>query len=118
MATGINDFYRGDTKKYKFKLRDKETQAPISVDGATLTATLKKTQSLPDSEAALQVHAIGVEADPLNPTGEISIVFTHADTEIDAITYFYDFQLVSSSNEVTTVLSGKVAVLKDTTRDI
>jgi len=114
--TGISDFYRGDTKKYLFKLRDKETQEPISIDGATLTATLKKKLAQTDLEADLQVSANGVEADPPNPTGEISIIFSKVDTEIAPATYFYDFQLVSSTGEVTTVLSGKVKVLTDATR--
>ena len=66
----ILPFYRGDTRKYTFKLTDKDGK-PISVHGGKLTVTFKTDKDLPDSEAALQVSTMGVEPDPNNPTGII-----------------------------------------------
>ena len=116
----IKSFYRGDTRIYRFRLKDKEGN-PLSVDGGKLTFTLKSEKDLPDSEAEMQVSAIGVEPDPNNPTGEIVLKTTSADTEIPPNKYFYDFQFVSATNDVFTVLPqegdmGKVVVKPDITR--
>lgn len=114
--TGINDFYRGDTKKYKMRVRDGDTEEPISVHNGKLYFTLKKSQSLTDDEATLQVIATGSETDQLNPEGIVSMTVPASDTKlITPGDYYYDFQFVSESGEVTTVLAGKVKVLKDVT---
>ena len=114
----IADFYRGDTRKIKVTIQDAETQTPISVDGGKLTVTFKKTVTALDADADLQVVVNATEADPQNPTGEILVTLSHTDTEIDIGTYFYDFQFVSATDEVTTILVGKVKVLADITRSI
>jgi len=120
-APGIKSFYRGDTRKYLVTIRDKITDAPVSVDGGVLTVTFKGTKADLDVDAALQVIVNAIEADPANPTGEIRIVLTSTDTDIEPGSYFYDFQFVSSSNEVTTILpqenqEDKVKILEDVTR--
>jgi hypothetical protein len=114
----IADFYRGDTRKIKVTVKDSETQQPISVDGGKLTVTFKKTATALDADADLQVVVNTTEADPLNPTGEILVTLSHTDTEIEPGTYFYDFQFVSATGEVTTILAGKVKVLTDITRTV
>lgn len=116
----IKPFFRGDTKYYRFKLRDKEGN-PISVDGGKLTLTLKAEKDLPDSEASLQVSVAGVEADPANPTGEVSLRIGSPETDLEPGKYFYDFQFTTTSNDVFTVLpqdkdSGRVTVKSDVTR--
>ena len=118
MATTLSDFYRGDTRKIKITVQDTTTKQPISVDGGKLTVTFKKTVTAADADADLQVVVDAIEADPLNPTGEILVTLSHTDTEIDVGTYFYDFQFVSAAGEVTTILVGKVKVLADITRTV
>ncbi|RKZ98612.1 MAG: hypothetical protein DRQ46_01540 [Gammaproteobacteria bacterium] len=120
-APGIKNFYRGDTRKYLVTIRDKETGDPVSVDGGVLTVTFKASKSDLDANAALQVIVNAVEADPANPTGEIRIVLTSTDTDIEPGNYFYDFQFVSTIDEVTTILpqenqEDKVKILEDVTR--
>jgi len=115
--SGIKEFYRGDTKKYRIKVQ-KEGVGPISVDGGKLTMTLKQRQSTPDNEADASVIVNCVEVDPLNPTGIIDVVLSHDDTKNLSGDYFYDFQFVSVDGEVTTLLAGKVKVLVDTTQEI
>lgn len=117
----IQSFFRGDTRKYKFIIRDKVTKEPISVDGGVLTATFKKKKADTDAQAAIQASATGVEADPQNPTGEIILVLSKTDTDVPPITYYYDFQYENALNEVTTVLpiegdEGRVAIKEDITR--
>ena len=116
----IKPFFRGDTKYYRFRLKDKNGD-PISVDGGSLTFTMKSDKSMDDSEAELQVSATGTEADPANPTGEIALRVGAPDTEIEPNKYFYDFQFTTASGDIFTVLPqdsdrGKVVVKPDITR--
>jgi hypothetical protein len=112
----IADFYRGDTKKYKLVVKSKDSGEAISVDGGKLYFTLKKSQSQTDDEAALQIVADGTETDPLTPEGIVYMTVPASDTKtLTPGDFYYDFQFVSASGEVTTVLAGKVKVMKDTT---
>src|SRR6056297_1167360 len=104
---GISNFYRGDTRKYKLLVKEKVSGNPISVNGGTLTVTFKKQKSQPDEEAALQVIVSEIVDDPADPTGEINVVLSSTDTTIDAGSYYYDFQFVSSEGEVTTILPSE-----------
>jgi hypothetical protein len=117
----IKDFFRGDTKKYTFRLRDKRTGKPISVHKGVLTFTLKRRKDDPDSEAVLQKSVVGKEYDTRNPEGIITLVLTNDETSVPPGTYYYDFQFVSCTGEVTTILpgqidSGKVKIKQDVTR--
>lgn len=114
---GIKNFYRGDTRKYRLKVRDKETGDPISVDNGTLYFTLKKNKTDEDVDAILQKSVIGVEAEPASPTGLIEIILSNTETEIEPGSYYYDFQFVSSIGEVFTIISDRVKVLSDITRN-
>lgn len=116
----IKDFHRGDTRKYKITVRDGESGDPISIHGGKLYITFKSKKSLIDADAELQVITNGVEADPPNPTGEILAVLTKTDTDIAVGSYYFDFQFVSSTGEVTTILPqethiDKIKILQDTT---
>ena len=120
--TVIKNFYRGDTRKYKVTVKDGGTDAPVSVDGGKLYITLKSDKSLDDAAAELQVITNSVETDPMNPTGEILAVLSNTDTDITPGDYYFDFQFVSSSGEVTTIIPQEdhvdtVTILQDTTLD-
>lgn len=112
----IKDFYRGDTKKYRLKVRDKKTGNPISVDGGQLFFTLKQSKTDSDEDAILQESTTGSEADPSDPIGEIEMTLSSSETNVTPGSYYYDFQFVSSSGEVYTLLADKVKVLVDITR--
>jgi len=115
---GIKNFYRGDTKKYRLKVKDKQTGKPISVHNGQLFVTFKINKTDEDMDAVLQKSVMATEADQLDPTGEVEIVLSSSETDIEPVTYYYDFQFVSSSGEVVTVLSDKVKVLADITRSV
>ena len=119
--TDIQAFYRGDTKTYTFYLKDGQTGEPISVDGAKLTVTFKSDINMDDQDAEIQVSVTGVEPDPVNPTGKISLTLQSSDTTVQPGTYFYDFQFVTPAGDVSTVLptdkgTGKVKIKQDVTR--
>jgi len=119
---GIKSFHRGDTRKYKVTMTDKSTGQPVSVDGGVLTITFKKEKETLDADAELQVVTPGVEADVQNPTGEILATLPAAATAVlEPEHHYYDFQFVSSTGEVTTILPqenqvDKVKILEDITR--
>ena len=110
----IPDFYRGDTKKYKLIVRNKESQEPISVDGGVLTVSMKKKEK--DNIFLLQEVVNAVEDNPNVPTGEILVTLSSEKTELlPTGPVFYDFEFVSSTGEVTTMLAGTVNIQYDIT---
>ena len=123
--SGISNFYRGDSRTYTVTLATASGD-PISIHGGTLYLTFKSDPSLSDGDAEIQVSKVGVEADPLNPTGEIDIELTPSDTDIEPGDYYYDFQFVFVSGEVKTILPSpdadasdkKVTIVTDITRTI
>ncbi len=124
MATkivAINNFYRGDTRYYTITMTNQATGEPISVDGGKLTITFKVNKADLDEDAALQVVTLGVEPDPIIPLGIINAVLTDTDTDIEPGNYYYDFQFVSASGSVTTLLpqeihEDRIKILEDITR--
>lgn len=111
----ISDFYRGDTQTYKITIRDKVTGTPVDITGSTFWFTLKEFPDLPDSEASIQ-KSVTNHADPTN--GVTIITLTPADTgSLSPNTrYYYDFQWVTNTGDVHTIIAGKVKVLQDITR--
>jgi len=108
----IPNFYRGDTKKYRLVIQDKTTAVPISVAGATLTVSMKKKQK--DTTYLLQEVVSVTDTNPV--TGVIEVTLPAAKTELlPAGNIYYDFELVSSTGEVTTILAGTVEILYDIT---
>jgi hypothetical protein len=68
-----------------------------------------------DSISLLQ-KVVTFPADVDSEAGLGSLVLTSVDTAITPGTYFYDMQLVDSTNsppEVTTITSGKVKIMQD-----
>ena len=110
---GIKDFYRRDTKKYTIRVMDKDGR-PICIDGFEFVMTFKERPTDPDSAAAIQVIVTATD-NPSDPRGEVEIVLTPTDTDIEPKTYYYDIQMKSTSGDITTLLSGKVKVLQDIT---
>lgn len=118
----IQNFYRGDTPEYNLYFTEKQadgTSMPISVEGYTVTHSLKKNET--DTDCAMQVIANGTESDPENPQGHILIEPTPDDTDIEPGTYYYDFQvswIANGKQKVKTIEKGKVKVLTDITQSV
>jgi hypothetical protein len=118
---GISNFKRGDTRKYRIVFTDKLTGLPISVHGGKLFITFKINKSDLDEDAVIAVDIDTVELDPLIPTGVIIATLTDVDTEVPIGKYYYDFQFVSPTGEVTTIIPEEdmvdtVKILEDITR--
>lgn len=113
---GIQNFYRGDTQRYKLTLKDATTGSPIDITGATIWFTMKPAISDDDTNAIIQKQ-VTTHTDAVN--GITEVVLTNADTQnLSLGTYYYDFQYVAANGDVKTILTGKVKVLGDVTRSV
>jgi len=115
MATSINNFYRGDTKNWKFEFGD-----GVDIAGWKIYFTMKEDKDDADADAMMQVIATAggnVLDDVYN--GLMYVTVTSSDyTKIEPDTkYFYGFQRVvpGSPVDVKTLLTGTVKVLQDIT---
>jgi hypothetical protein len=115
----IDDFYRGDTRVYKFVFTDSAGSA-IDITGWHIWFTLKTDKTAADTAAALQVdHTVGDNVSDDAVAGTVYVTATSDDTAITVGTYYYDFQRVipGTPPDVKTILAGKVKVLQDVTAD-
>lgn len=117
MSTKIANFYRGDTKVYKFTFTGQD------ITGWSIWFTLKNDESDSDEDAVLQISATADDNaldDPVN--GIMYITLTSTDTNLLVPGEFaYDFQRVISAQsppDVRTLLSGRLKVLTDISRTI
>jgi len=113
----IADFYRGDTKVYKFTFTGQD------ITGWAIWFTMKNDSSDLDEDAVLQVTATAggnVLDDPVN--GIMYLTLTSSQTNLlEPNEFFYDFQRViatSSPADVRTLLSGRLRILTDISRTI
>ena len=113
MQQTLEDFYRGDTQIYKLILKDPNGN-PIDLTGAAIWFTMKRNPNDPDANAVVQKKVTN-HIDPTNGVTEVRLEASDT-ANIQPATYFFDFQYVSASGEVRTLLAGKVKVLMDITR--
>jgi len=110
----LDNQVRGDTWVLTFNIQN-SAGAPENITGNDYWLTLKSNIDDTDATAALQIGPV-VAGSPDAALGILTVVVLPADTELlEAKTYFYDLQEVNASNEVTTLLIGKVKVVKDVT---
>jgi len=110
----ISDFYRGDTLKYNLVITDKDSN-PVDLTGSTIWLTMKSDPSVDDTSAEIQ-QSVSTHTDASNGKTTVVVPNTTTDTLTPSSTLYYDFQWVTPSDEVTTIMSGKVKVLRDITR--
>lgn len=111
-------FHRGDTKVFNLSFKDSSGD-PINITGHSLWFTMKAAIADLDKDATLQkqmVFPAGTESE--NGTGVLTLTSDETKT-IDPGLYFFDIQKVIPENPpvVATVLSGRIAVLADITRN-
>ncbi len=116
--SNLSAFYRGDTKVFNLSFKD-SVGAAIDITGHELWFTMKRTVTDADGEAVLQkktVFPAGSESE--DGTGTLTLDSTDTG-DIDPGTYFFDIQKVIPENPpvVATLMSGKISVLPDITRN-
>ena len=103
---------RGDDKYYDINFKDKDQNA-IDITGWKLYFTVKKNLGDSDEEAVIKKD-ITTHTDPSN--GKTRLHLTNADTEINGGDYYYDIQVKRTSDDVFTVMIGKISIVHDRTR--
>jgi hypothetical protein len=113
----IRDFYRGDTKRYKFTFS--KNGSPVNLTGYEIWFTVKANLDDLDSAAILQVKATA-GGDPGDDVanGIMYVTADSTDTEVEPGSYQYDFQRVipGAPPDVRTLDKDKVKILPDVTR--
>ena len=111
----LNPLVRGDTWTNKFAFTD-ANGAVIDISNFVYWMTLKSNPEKDDAEAEAQTSVTATGTDAQN--GIVYVTFSAAETAtLQPGKYYYDLQQVNNG-EVTTLLLGKVKVLRDITKTI
>lgn len=105
---------RGDTKKYKFDIKDSDGAA-IDITGWTLFMTIKRRPEDTDDEALIS-KTITSHTDAAN--GETLVTLTHDETKDLAGQYYYDVQVKKGDGSIMTVLNDIITFTEDITTRI
>ncbi|MBF0115664.1 MAG: hypothetical protein HQM04_11575 [Magnetococcales bacterium] len=114
----LSPLYRGDTREFAFEFTDGAGQ-PVNITGHALWFTMKQNMNDEDSEAVFQKQIV-FPASPQSLQGEAVLTLTSAETDLIAPgIYVFDFQRVIPDNPpvVKTLISGKITILPDITRN-
>lgn len=104
---------RNDTWKFTFVFKDTNNQV-IDITGLEYWFTVKENLDDTDGLAGVQVGPFTANAsDALQ--GQLDLTVSPSQTNLEQKTYYYDLQEVNSSGEVSTLLLGRVKVVKDVT---
>lgn len=110
----LDNQVRGDTWILTFNIQT-SAGAPENITGNEYWLTLKSAIDDTDANAALQIGPV-TSGSPNAALGILTIMVAPEETiTLESKTYFYDLQEVNAANEVTTLLIGKVKVVKDVT---
>jgi len=106
-------FYRGDTIPFNFNFKDMNGD-PIDITNMTLTFSMKED---PDDDTFILQESITFPdiQDSRDGIGSMKILPDKTETLEPDVSYYYDFQLKTTSNDIFTVGAGKVKVLYDIT---
>jgi hypothetical protein len=110
---------RGDTAVFDVALTDGAGD-PLDITDATLTFTVKRRLSDPDSAAVVQKttgNGITHGADPTDGTATITLdPDDTADLSTIGSSLLWDVQVTGAADDVHTPLSGRLAIAPDVTR--
>jgi hypothetical protein len=105
---------RGDTWIIKFILKDSSGN-PINITGNQYWFTLKDDLQASDAQAPLQLGPIDITGQNAIDGIVTFVAPSNITSTLVAKTYTYDFQEVKSTGDVSTIIIGKVKVVKDVT---
>ena len=111
----ITDVIRGDTRTVNLTFLESDGTTPILLTGGTVYFTVQTTDN-PSSDAAVVFQKIATSSFTAPTLGKHTFTLTHADTNIDPATYWYDAQFVDSAGSYLSSYRGKFIVQSDITR--
>ena len=110
----INNVIRGDTRRINCTFLQSDGSTPINLAGGTVYFTISETDNpSSDSSAVLQKSATSFTS---ASTGQHTFTLSHADTNIDPGSYWYDVQFVDALGNYLSSYRGKLVVQSDVTR--
>lgn len=114
----IDNVIRGDTRTVNLTFLQSDGTTPIALTGGTVYFTVQTPPDPADDSTQLMFQRTAVDATPFTAplTGQHTFTLTHANTNIDAGTYWYDAQFVDSSGGYVSAYRGKFIVQSDITR--
>lgn len=116
--SNLAPFYRGDTKVFNLSFKD-SSGAPIDITGHELWFTMKLSVTDQDANAVIQKKIV-FSSSTESQSGIGSLTLDSTETgAIDPGVYYFDIQKVIPETPpvVATLMSGKIAVLPDITRN-
>ena|SRR3990167_9584447 len=112
----ISNVIRGDTRQVNLAFKESDGTTPIVLTGGTVYFTVQNSAD-PTNDTTLLMFQKTASSGFTNATlGLHTFTLTHANTDIDPGTYWYDAQFVDSVGSYLSSYRGKFIVQSDTTR--
>lgn len=109
----LKPLYRGDSREYTLVFTDKDDE-PIPITDWKVYFTVKLSYMDTDGRAVIRKD-ITVHTDPVN--GKTKITLLPIDTRnIKPEEYWYDIQVKRGTDDILTVMSGRLEIITDITR--
>ena len=109
----LKPLYRGDSREYNLIFTDSKGEA-IPITGWKIYFTVKLNYWDNDDKAVIRKEIIEHD-DPIN--GKTRIILSPADTEnIEYSEYYYDVQIKRATENILTVLIGRIKIMTDITQ--
>lgn len=111
----IGPCIRGDTRTVNLTFLESDGSTPIDLTGGTVYFTVQSSSDPADDTTDLQFQKTATSfTDATN--GQHTFTLTHANTNIDPGSYWYDAEFVDSVGSYLSSYRGKFTIQSDTTR--
>ena len=113
----IANVIRGDTRTVNLTFLESDGTTPLNLTGGTVYFTVNSSSD-PSDDLSTAFQKTATDATPFTAptTGQHTFTLTPIDTNIDAGSYWYDAEFISSDGSKTSSFRGKFVVQSDITR--
>ena len=111
----INNVIRGDTRQINLTFLESDGSTPIVLTGGEVYFTVNSSSD-PASDSSVVIQKTANAGFTNATLGQHTFTLTHADTDIDPDTYWYDAQFIDSAGNYLSSYRGKFIVQSDVTR--
>jgi hypothetical protein len=111
----IDQVIRGDTRTVNLTFLQSDGSTPVNLTGGTVYFTVQSTSDPANDVTDLLFQKTATSFTSAT-TGQHTFTLTHANTNIDPDTYWYDCQLVDAVGNYLSSYRGKFIVQSDITR--
>lgn len=113
----ISNVIRGDTRTVNLTFLESDGVTAIPLTGGTVYFTVNSSSD-PADDTGVAFQLTATDATPFTSatTGEHTFTLSHANTDLDPSTYWYDAEFVDSTGSYLSSYRGKFVVQSDVTR--